>query len=82
MDVVAIAVTGASGLVGQRLLPRLADEAQVTRLIGLDVRDPLRRVRNLTFHRVDIGGAELKPLLVDTLLRMVVTTLSFTYAIM
>jgi UDP-glucose 4-epimerase len=63
MDVVAIAVTGASGLVGQRLLPRLADEAQVTRLIGLDVRDPLRRVRNLTFHRVDIGGAELKPLL-------------------
>jgi len=63
MDVVAIAVTGASGLVGQQLLPRLADEAQVTRLIGLDVRDPLRRVRNLTFHRVDIGGAELKPLL-------------------
>ncbi|HEY4397751.1 MAG TPA: NAD-dependent epimerase/dehydratase family protein, partial [Acidimicrobiia bacterium] len=60
---VAIAVTGASGLVGQRLLPRLADEAQVTRLIGLDVRDPRRRVRNLTFHRVDIGGAELKPLL-------------------
>jgi UDP-glucose 4-epimerase len=63
MDVVAIAVTGASGLVGQRLLPQLADETQVTRLIGLDVRDPLRRVRNLTFHRVDIGGAELKPLL-------------------
>jgi UDP-glucose 4-epimerase len=63
MDVVAIAVTGASGLVGQRLLPRLAEEASVTRLIGLDVRDPLRRVRNLTFHRVDIGGAELKPLL-------------------
>jgi len=53
MDVVAIAVTGASGLVGQRLLPRLADEAEVTRLIGLDVRDPLRRVRNLTFHRVE-----------------------------
>jgi UDP-glucose 4-epimerase len=63
MDVVVIAVTGASGLVGQRLLPRLADEAHVMRLIGLDVRDPLRRVRNLTFHRVDIGGAELKPLL-------------------
>jgi UDP-glucose 4-epimerase len=63
MDVVAIAVTGASGLVGQRLLPRLAEQEQVTRLIGLDVRDPLRRVRNLVFHRVDIGGAELKPLL-------------------
>ncbi len=63
MDVVAIAVTGASGLVGQRLLPRLAEDERVTRLIGLDVRDPRRRVRNLNFHRVDIGGAELKPLL-------------------
>jgi UDP-glucose 4-epimerase len=63
MDVVAIAVTGASGLVGQRLLPKLAQDERVTRLIGLDVRDPRRRVRNLDFHRVDIGGAELKPLL-------------------
>ncbi|HMG25177.1 MAG TPA: NAD-dependent epimerase/dehydratase family protein [Acidimicrobiia bacterium] len=60
---VAIAVTGASGLVGQRLLPKLAEDERVTRLIGLDVRDPRRRVRNLDFHRVDIGGAELKPLL-------------------
>src|SRR5215211_8963685 len=63
MDVVAIAVTGASGLVGQRLLPRLADDERVTRLIGLDVRDPRRRVRGLEFQRVDIAGAELKPLL-------------------
>ena len=63
MDVVAIAVTGASGVVGQRLLPKLAQDERVTRLIGLDVRDPRRRVRNLDFHRVDIGGAELKPLL-------------------
>jgi UDP-glucose 4-epimerase len=63
MDVVAIAVTGASGLVGQRLLARLADDERVTRLIGLDVRDPLRRVRGLEFQRVDIAGAELKPLL-------------------
>jgi UDP-glucose 4-epimerase len=63
MDVVAIAVTGASGLVGQRLLPRLAEDERVTRLIGLDVRDPRRRVRNFEFQRVDIGRAELKPLL-------------------
>lgn len=63
MDVVAIAVTGASGLVGQQLLPRLADDDRVTRVIGLDVREPHRRVRDLEFHRVDIGGAELKPLL-------------------
>jgi UDP-glucose 4-epimerase len=63
MDVVAIAVTGASGLVGQRLLARLADDEQVTRLVGLDVRDPRRRARGLEFQRVDIAGAELKPLL-------------------
>lgn len=63
MDVVAIAVTGASGLVGERLLARLADDENVTRIVGLDVRDPRRRVRSLEFHRVDIAGAELKPLL-------------------
>jgi UDP-glucose 4-epimerase len=72
MDVVAIAVTGVSGLVGQRLLPRLVEDDRVTRLIGLDVRDPHRRVRNLEFHRVDVGGAELKPLLeaVDVLVHL------------
>jgi nucleoside-diphosphate-sugar epimerase len=63
MDVVTIAVTGASGLVGQRLLPRLAERIDVDRIIGLDVHDPHRRVHGLEFHRVDIGGAELKPVL-------------------
>jgi UDP-glucose 4-epimerase len=63
MDVVAVAISGASGLVGERLLARLADEQSVTRIIGLDVRDPRRRVRGLEFQRVDIAGAELKPLL-------------------
>jgi UDP-glucose 4-epimerase len=63
MDVVAVAISGASGLVGERLLARLADDQSVTRIIGLDVRDPRRRVRGLEFQRVDIAGAELKPLL-------------------
>ncbi|MBA2326916.1 MAG: NAD-dependent epimerase/dehydratase family protein [Actinobacteria bacterium] len=72
MDVVTVAVTGASGLVGQRLLPRLASDDAVERLVGLDVRDPHRRVRGLEFHRVDIAGAELKPLLegVDVLVHL------------
>jgi nucleoside-diphosphate-sugar epimerase len=71
MDVVTVAVTGASGLVGQRLLPRLADEG-VERLVGLDVRDPRRRVRGLEFHRIDIAGAELKPVIegVDVLVHL------------
>jgi UDP-glucose 4-epimerase len=63
MDVVAIAVSGVSGLVGERLLARLAEDERVTRVIGLDVRDPRRRVRGLEFYRVDIAGAELKPVL-------------------
>ncbi|HEX6312742.1 MAG TPA: NAD-dependent epimerase/dehydratase family protein [Acidimicrobiia bacterium] len=62
MDVVTVAVTGASGLVGQRLLPRLADDG-AERLVGLDVRDPRRRVRGLEFHRIDVARAELKPVL-------------------
>ena len=63
MDVISIAVTGASGLVGQRLLSRLADANVATRIVGIDVVEPRRRVRGLEFHRVDIGGTELKPLL-------------------
>ena len=63
----SIAVTGASGVVGQRLLPVLADEpSAITRLVGLDVRPPRRRVRDLEFHLVDIARLELKPLLEGT----------------
>lgn len=61
MEVVSVAITGASGLVGQRLLTRLADD--VERIVGLDVREPRRRVHNFEFQRVDIASAELKPLL-------------------
>jgi UDP-glucose 4-epimerase len=63
MNMTAIAVTGVSGSVGQRLLPRIASRPGVDRLVGLDVRDPLRRAPRLEFHRVDLAGAELKPLL-------------------
>jgi nucleoside-diphosphate-sugar epimerase len=72
MDVPAIAVTGASGLVGQRLLARLADHTDVTRIVALDVREPESRSRALEFHRVDIAGTDLKPLLegVDTVIHL------------
>ncbi|MCU1426881.1 MAG: nucleoside-diphosphate-sugar epimerase [Actinomycetia bacterium] len=66
-----VAVTGASGLLGQRLLP-LLDGAGYDRIVGLDVRDPARRARHLEFHRVDIGGTDLRPLLdgVDTVVHL------------
>jgi nucleoside-diphosphate-sugar epimerase len=63
MDVLAIAVTGASGLVGRRLLPRLAAHGAVDRLVALDVREPDSRSTKIEFHRVDIAGTDLRPLL-------------------
>jgi len=72
MNVTSIAVTGASGLVGQRLLPVLADDASVTRVVGLHMRPPRRRARGLEFHLVDVARAELKPLLegIDVLIHL------------
>jgi len=57
-----VAVTGASGLVGGRLLRALAADPSITRLVGVDVREPERRVRALEFHRADVAHGELKPL--------------------
>jgi nucleoside-diphosphate-sugar epimerase len=51
-----IALTGAAGLLGQRVLPLLDASDDVARIVGFDVRDPARRARKLEFHRCDIGG--------------------------
>jgi UDP-glucose 4-epimerase len=63
MVVSSIAVTGAAGLIAQRLLPRLIEGLGVTRVVGLDVRTPPRRAYGLEFHLVDVARAELKPIL-------------------
>jgi nucleoside-diphosphate-sugar epimerase len=60
-----IAVTGASGLLGQRVLPMLDALGDVERVVGLDVRDPVRRVAKLSAHRVDIVSGDLVHLLAD-----------------
>jgi nucleoside-diphosphate-sugar epimerase len=68
----AVAVTGVSGFIGQRLLPLLDASPAVTRIVGLDVRDPARRARKLEFHRADILNADLAPHLrnVDALVHL------------
>jgi nucleoside-diphosphate-sugar epimerase len=64
-DELVVAVTGVSGLLGQRLLPLLDASPQVDRIIGLDVRDPARQARKLEFHRVDVLNTDLVPYLRD-----------------
>ena len=63
MEVISVAVTGAAGLVGQPLVEALAAHPDVARVVGLDVREPARRPPAVEFHRVDIAGARLAPLL-------------------
>ncbi len=67
-----VAVTGVSGFIGQRLLPLLDASPDVTRIVGLDVRDPARRARKLTFHRLDILNVDLASYLhnVDTVVHL------------
>ena len=69
MEVPTVAVTGAAGLIAQRLLPRLAAAWQV---IGLDVREPARRVRGVDVRLVDIARSDLTPVLAgaDVLLHL------------
>jgi UDP-glucose 4-epimerase len=50
-------------MLGQRLLPLLDVHPDVGRIVGLDVRDPARRVGKLTMHRVDVAASELKHVL-------------------
>lgn len=66
MDVSQIAVTGVSGRIGQRLLREFDADPSIDRVVGLDVREPSFRPRKLDFHAVDVGGADLKPLLEGT----------------
>jgi UDP-glucose 4-epimerase len=57
-----VVITGVSGFLGQAVLRRLAGSPAVGRLVGLDVREPGFRPRELQFHLVDVAGSDLRPL--------------------
>jgi nucleoside-diphosphate-sugar epimerase len=61
--VTTIAITGVSGGAGQLVLRRLAEDSSVTRVIGIDARDPAFRPPALEFHRLDLASADLKSVL-------------------
>lgn len=58
MDVPSIVVTGAAGLIAQRLTPRLVADFRV---VGLDVREPARRIRGAEVRLVDVARSDLAP---------------------
>jgi nucleoside-diphosphate-sugar epimerase len=61
--VTTIAITGVSGGAGQLVLRRLAEDPTVTRVIGIDARDPAFRPPALDFQRLDLATADLKSVL-------------------
>jgi nucleoside-diphosphate-sugar epimerase len=71
-DAGAVAITGVSGLLGQRLLALLDAHGAAARVVGIDMREPPRRSRGLHFHLVDLTTADLAPMLtgVDTVVHL------------
>jgi UDP-glucose 4-epimerase len=49
-----IAVTGLHTHIGQRLVPRLLERSRGLRVVGLDLRRPMRFDENARFHRIDL----------------------------
>lgn len=60
-----VAVTGVSGYIGSRLVAQAREAPGETRIVGLDVREPVFDAPNLTFHQRDVRDPELATLLRD-----------------
>ena len=67
----SVAITGVSGFIGSRLVPRLS-AAGVDRIVGLDVRDPTRGAIGFEHHLVDVSNRDLEIWLrgVDTVVHL------------
>ena len=70
-----VAVTGAAGFIGSRLVPALA-AAGVERIVGLDMREPSRSVAGYEHVLVDVAGRDLETHLrgVDTVVHLAAVT--------
>lgn len=52
----SIAVTGAAGFLGSRLLARLEADPSVARILALDLKPPPGLLRKTAFERIDLAG--------------------------
>src|SRR5262249_23756821 len=59
----SVGITGVSGLVGRALTDRLVDRRGITRVVGIDVREPPPRFHGVEFHLADVAHGDLRPLL-------------------
>lgn len=71
----SVAVTGAAGFIGSRLVPALA-AAGVERIVGLDMREPSRSPSGYEHVLVDVAGRDLESHLrgVDTVVHLAAVT--------
>ena len=51
----AVAITGASGYIGSRLLRRLEDEEGIRKLVAIDIHSPTEPIHNMAAYRMDVA---------------------------